>query len=233
MKEQGVLYLFPCPISDNAIETLPHQTMKALFATRHFLVERAKTARHFLKDAGHPIPISQMIIQEITQEGKEDISFLEQLLEGTDIGLLSEAGCPGIADPGSLAVQWAHKNQIRVRPMVGPSSILLAMMASGLNGQSFAFNGYLPNKPAELVREIKALEAKALKTGQSQIFMEAPYRNEFLLKHLISTLQPSTRLCVACDVNSETESICQKTTAQWKEEKLEQYHRRPCIFILG
>jgi len=233
MRKRGVLYLFPCPVAENGMDTLPPQTIKALFATQHFLVERAKTARHFLKQAGHPVPMSQLSILEMTHEGKEDILFLKQLLEGVDIGVLSEAGCPGIADPGSQAVQWAHKNHITVKPMVGPSSILLAMMASGLNGQSFAFQGYLPNKPVELVKEIKALEARALKTGQAQIFMETPYRNEFMLKHLLATLQPSTRLCVACDVSAVSEHILQKPVAQWKEEKLEIYHKRPCIYIVG
>ncbi len=233
MRNQGTLFLFPCPIHEGQLDTIPQQTLAALHKTSHFLVERAKTARHFLKAAGHPQPIANLVIQEISAVEKEDIAFLQCMHEGIDVGIISEAGCPGIADPGSVAVNWAHQNDIQVRPMVGPSSILLAMMASGLNGQSFAFNGYLPAKAPELAKEIRLLESKAVKTGQAQIFMETPYRNDFILKHLLSTLQPSTKLCIACEVNGDTESIRQQTVAKWKEAKMENFHKRPCIFIIG
>lgn len=233
MRNQGTLFLFPCPIQEGQLDTIPPQTLASLHKTTYFLVERAKTARHFLKAAGHPVPIANLVIQEISAVDKEDIAFLECMRDGIDVGIISEAGCPGIADPGSVAVNWAHQNGIRVRPMVGPSSILLAMMASGLNGQSFAFNGYLPAKAPDLVRDVKMLESKAVKTGQAQIFMEAPYRNDFIIKHLLATLQPSTRLCIACDVNGENESIHQQTVTKWRETKLENFHKRPCIFIIG
>lgn len=233
MTPKGTLFLFPCPIVEGQIDTLPKETIDALRNTTSFLVERAKTARHFLKRAGHPIALPELAIQEITDETADVIAFLQRLLEGKNIGVLSEAGCPGIADPGSVAVQWAHTHNITVKPMVGPSSIVLAMMASGLNGQSFAFNGYLPNKVPELAREIKALEAKVTRTKQAQIFMETPYRNEFLIKNLLANLHPSTRLCIACDISAATETIRLLPVIDWKKEKTDVYQRRPCIFIIG
>ena len=160
-------------------------------------------------------------------------SFLHQLKDNIDIGVLSEAGCPGIADPGNLAVQYAHQHAIPVKPLVGPSSILLALIASGLNGQNFAFNGYLPNKGPELIKKLKSLETLAVKYNQTQIFMEAPYRNEFILTHCIKSLSPSLKLCVACDINASTEYIKTQTIRDWKGTDWKQFHKRPAVFLIG
>jgi 16S rRNA (cytidine1402-2'-O)-methyltransferase len=230
---KGSIYLFPCPISDGKVESLPSETIQILKETTTFVVERAKTARHFIKLIQHPLPIAALNILEISEDKKELENFLQVLNHGTNIGVISEAGCPGVADPGADVVAWAHKNSIKVVPFVGPSSILLAMMASGLNGQNFAFNGYLSNKKPELINHLKALETKVQKSGQTQIFMETPYRNGFMIETCLQTLNDQTRLCIACDINAPTEEIKQMRILEWKKAKLGEYHKRPCIYLIG
>lgn len=233
MPNPGKIILFPCPVVEGKIESLASETLQLLHQTTHFIVERAKTARHFLKAGSHPTPIQEIVIHEITQDKAENESFMQIVLSGIDVGVISEAGCPGIADPGSESVEWGHKHNIQIVPLVGPSSIFLALMASGLNGQNFAFNGYLSNKKPELIQQLKALEAKAVKLHQTQIFMETPYRNGFILENCVQTLNENTRLCVACDINSPTETITQKKIRQWKNTDFSTYHKRPAIFLIG
>lgn len=233
MTNKGRLLLIPCPVSEGKIESLSAETLKALHQTTYFIVERAKPARHFIKKSGHPVAISELNIHEICDDKSENNTFLNQINDGHDIGVISEAGCPGVADPGSEMVAWAHQNGIKVVPLIGPSSILLAVMASGFSGQSFAFNGYLSNKKPELIQQLKQLEIKVKKGGQTQIFMETPYRNGFVIETSLQTLEPNTKLCVACDINSNSEDIKTMTVQQWKREITTNYHKRPCIFLIG
>lgn len=232
MTKPGNIILFPCPITEGKTESLSLEAIRHLHATQSFVVERAKTARHFIKSTNHPIPIQEMDILEITDSKSETEAFLQRIFNGINIGVISEAGCPGVADPGSEIVNWAHQNDIKVVPLVGPSSILLALMASGCNGQNFTFNGYLSNKKPELMQQLKSLEAKAQKTKQTQIFMETPYRNSFMIESCMQALMPSTRLCIACDINAPTEDIRQMSIKNWQSAKRDMYHKRPCIYII-
>lgn len=233
MNPRGSIFLFPCPIYEGKTESLSAEAIKWLHKTTSFVVERAKTARHFIKSSKHPVPIAQLQILEITDDKKELDTFLQAVHIGNNIGVISEAGCPGVADPGAEVVAWAHKEGIKVVPFVGPSSILLALMSSGLNGQNFAFNGYLSNKKPELIIQLKALEQKVQKTGQTQLFMETPYRNSFMIDSCIQTLNDQTRLCIACDINAPDEIIRQMRILDWKKTKIGEYHKRPCIYLIG
>ena len=180
MNLKGNIILFPCPIADGNISSLSAESVQLLHETTCFVVEKAKTARHFIKATNHPIPISQLEILEISDDKKEMEDFLAQHLTEKYIGIISEAGCPGIADPGADVVAWAHKNQVRVIPQAGPSSIFMAMMSSGMNGQNFAFNGYLSNKKPELIQQLKALEQKFQKKIETpQIKKEVSKKIEY------------------------------------------------------
>jgi 16S rRNA (cytidine1402-2'-O)-methyltransferase len=232
MVEKGKIILFPCPIVEGKIESISPEATKLLHQTENFMVERAKTSRHFLKASKHPMPISEINIHEIAHNTGDEV-FLKLVYQGKNIGILSEAGCPGVADPGSHLVSWAHQNEVEVIPLPGPSSILLALMASGMNGQNFAFNGYLSNKKNELIQELKGLESKAIKSKQTQIFMETPYRNQFMIESCIAALSPKTELCVACDINDSTQTIRKKSIQQWQKMDLVIFHKRPCIFLIG
>lgn len=225
--------MFPCPISEGDIGSLSANELAKLHQTTHFLVEKAKTARHFLKASGHPLPIAQLTISEITDDKTETDHFLRQVLNGTDIGIISEAGCPGIADPGAEAISWAHIHGVKVVPFAGPSSIFMALMASGFSGQSFAFHGYLSNKNPALSQQLRSLESAMLKTGQTQIFMETPYRNGFMTETILTTLRESTRLCIACSIGAPDEDIRQMTVARWKGSDTSVFHKRPAIFLIG
>ncbi|MBP6237370.1 MAG: SAM-dependent methyltransferase [Saprospiraceae bacterium] len=233
MIQKGRIFLFPCPIFEGKTESLSAESIKWLHETTTFVVEKAKTARHFIKSTQHPVPIALMQILEITENKKELNEFLQVVHQGTNIGVISEAGCPGVADPGAEVVEWAHLHGIKVVPFVGPSSILLALMASGFNGQNFVFNGYLSNKKPELITQIKTLEQKVQKTGQTQIFMETPYRNAFIIETCLDTLNEQTRLCIACDINAPDEDIRQMRVVEWKKAIKGEYHKRPCIYLIG
>ncbi len=233
MIQKGRIFLFPCPIFEGKTESLSAESIKWLHETTTFVVEKAKTARHFIKSTQHPVPIALMQILEITENKKELNEFLQVVHQGTNIGVISEAGCPGVADPGAEVVEWAHLHGIKVVPFVGPSSILLALMASGFNGQNFVFNGYLSNKKPELITQIKTLEQKVQKTGQTQIFMETPYRNAFIIETCLDTLNEQTRLCIACDINAPDEYIRQMRVVEWKKAIKGEYHKRPCIYLIG
>lgn len=233
MNKKARILLFPCPIVEGKIGSLSVESIEMLHQTTHFIVERAKTARHFIKASAHPQAISTLLIHEISEDIVALENFAAQTLSGIDIGIISEAGCPGVADPGAEIVAWAHRNDIEVIPYVGPSSILLALMASGMSGQSFAFNGYLSNKKPDINKDLKNLESLMLRTGQTQIWMETPYRNAFMIEASIQSLQPNTKLTVACDINAPTASIITKPISKWAKSDFSVYHKRPCIYLIG
>ena len=230
----GNVYLIPSTLGDMApLEVLPISIKQAIEKIDHYVVENEKTARHFIKKISprKSQPTLRLSVLNKFTEPQEIQTFLNPCLEGFDLGILSEAGCPGIADPGAVVVQIAHEKNIQLIPLVGPSSILLALMASGMNGQSFAFNGYLPIDGGERKKHIKSLERKSKEDNQSQIFIETPYRNNKMLEELIKSLAPNTRICVAADITLTTEYIKTKTAQQWKNEHVD-LHKRPAIFII-
>ena len=232
--QNGNPYLIPCTLGDTPpLEVLPLLVKKAIEEIDHYIVEHEKTARRFIKGI-HPrksqpsLHFSQ--INKFTDES-EIPSMLTPCHEGFDVGVLSDAGCPGVADPGALAVEAAHRQGIRVVPLVGPSSILLALMASGFNGQNFAFNGYLPIDKRERRQELKRLERLSAEIGQSQLFIETPYRNNQMLESLVSTVTPDTQICVACDITLPTEYIRTMPASSWAKTKVD-LNKRPTIFII-
>ncbi|MDR0714132.1 MAG: SAM-dependent methyltransferase [Bacteroidales bacterium] len=227
------LYLIPNVLSDNTYsEVLPQQIRNAVVRIRHFFVEDVKAARRFLIRMRHPVPLHELFFHELNEHTpvQEIPSFLPFLTTG-DTGLLSEAGMPAVADPGAALIRLAHENGIRVTPLVGPSSIPLALMASGMNGQSFAFNGYLPVKKNERIRRIQQLEQRAEKEGQTQIFIETPYRNMQMLEDLLSACQPDSLLCIASELTSANEFIATRRIRQWKQQ-LPDLNRKPAVFLL-
>ena len=236
--EFGILYLIPCPISDETApwDVLPAANRAVMDALDYFIVENTRTARRFLSKAGVTRPIDELEFRELNEHTvaeREVGELVKPLLAGRSAGVISEAGVPGVADPGAPVVGACHRRGIRVVPLVGPSSILLAMMASGLNGQSFAFNGYLPVKPPERARAIRTLERRATGERQSQVFIEAPYRNAKLLGQLLEVCAPDTRLTLAVDITSPQEYIRTLTVREWRSALLPEMDKRPAIFILG
>lgn len=229
------LYLIPNVLSDGDWQNvLPAQIHPILTNTKHFIVENIRTTRRFMKQVNKEINIDECTFFELNKRTKssELPAFLKPLSEGFDMGVISEAGCPGVADPGADIVKIAHQKGIQVVPIVGPSSILLALMASGLNGQNFAFKGYLPVKPNERVREIIALEKRIKGEKQTQIFIETPYRNNQLIGDLLKTCSPATQLCIAANITGENEFIVTKSIQEWKK-KAPELHKQPVIFLLG
>ena len=232
--QKGKLYLIPTQLGDNApLEVLPISVKKIIEVIDEYIVENEKTARRFIKNVSSGKSQASLkihLLNKFTQV-TELPSYLNSCLQGRNIGLLSEAGCPGVADPGAEVVKIAHEKDIQVVPLVGPSSILLALMSSGMNGQSFAFKGYLPIDKSERKSALKNLERISIKENQSQIFIETPYRNNKMLEDIINCLQADTRLCIACDITLPTEYIKTKTVEEWKHEKID-LHKRPAIFII-
>jgi len=232
--KKGNLYLIPCTLGENSpLEVLPLLVKKAVENIEHYIVEHEKSARRFIKAVVSKKQQSSLHIEEINKFTKpQDIpQMLEPCLKGQDVGVISDVGCPGIADPGAAVVAEAHKNGIKVVPLVGPSSILLAMMASGFNGQNFAFNGYLPIDKVERKAKIKQLEKRSIQENQSQLFIETPYRNNQMLQSLTTTLQKNTEICVACDITLATEYIRTAPAQHWKRIKVD-LHKRPTMFII-
>ncbi|HNU48565.1 MAG TPA: SAM-dependent methyltransferase [Bacteroidia bacterium] len=232
-KTKGVLYLIPTAIgSMPAIDCLPQTVIEITHSLDEFIVENSKSARQFLKHINIPTPQQQLIIHELNKhEGNVfETSFFSNLLSGKNVGLLSEAGCPAVADPGALIVAEAHKLQIKVVPLTGPSSILLALMASGLNGQQFAFNGYLPKEKTERIAAIKKAEKDSAQGRQTQIFIETPYRNNALFDDLLNYLQPSTRLCIAAALQCENEMIKTQRVSEWKKQRQE-LNKHPVVWL--
>lgn len=232
--KKGKLYLIPSTLGEiPPLEVLPISIKRAIEEINIYIVENEKTARHFIKKLSPRKSQPSLTLFALNKftEASEIPSFLNPCLEGNDVGILSEAGCPGIADPGASVVRIAHEKHIQVVPLVGPSSIILALMASGMNGQNFTFNGYLAIDSSERKKQIKKLERKSKEENQTQIFIETPYRNNKLLEELVRTVSGTTRICVACDITLNTEYIRTKTASEWKEEQAD-LHKRPAIFII-
>jgi len=229
------LYLVPNVLSEGEWQNvLPAQVYPILSNTKYFIVENIRTARRFMKQVNREINIDECTFYELNKRTKssELPAFLKPLDNGNDVAVISEAGCPGIADPGADVVQVAHKKGIKVVPVVGPSSIFLALMASGLNGQYFAFNGYLPIKPNERVKQIALLEKKVNNHNQTQIFIETPYRNNQLISDLLKICSAKTLLCIAANITGINEFIVTKTIYEWKN-KVPDLHKQPVIYLLG
>jgi 16S rRNA (cytidine1402-2'-O)-methyltransferase len=230
----GKLFLIPCTLGENEpLEVLPISIKRAIEEIDHYIVENEKSARRFIKKISprKQQPNLQIEVLNKYTEPETIPTFLQPCIDGHNIGVISEAGCPGIADPGADVVKLAHQKGIQVVPLVGPSSILLALMASGLNGQNFTFNGYLPIDTAERKKAIKSFEKKSRDFSQSQIFIETPYRNDKLLAELLKTLSNDTLLCVARDLTLNTEFIVTKSVLSWKKTTVE-LNKRPAIFII-
>lgn len=230
----GKLYLVPAPISENDIAwVLPTAVQQCVAVISHFIVEHPKTARHFLKQLNCKCPLQELNVQTLNEhtQAKDLLSLLDPLLAGHDVGLLSEAGCPAVADPGAELVRLAHKNNITVVPLVGPSSILLALMASGLNGQRFVFHGYLPVEIAARASKIIELEKISIRLKQTQIFIETPYRNQKLLEQLVKVCNDNTDLCVATDLTFFSEMIATRSIKEWRCA-LPDINKIPAIFLL-
>lgn len=230
----GKLYLIPTTMGEcDPMDVLPQTIKRTIDFIDHYIVENDKTARKSIKDVNPDKKQADLVLFTLNKrtEVKEHLDFMKPLLEGKPMGLMSEAGCPGVADPGAVIVKLAHEKGIQVVPLVGPSSILLAMMASGMNGQSFTFHGYLPIEKDEKRASFKTLERISFEKNQSQIFIETPYRNNKLLEDLIATLHPETHLCIATDITLPTEYIKTKKIASWKKETID-LHKRPTIFII-
>lgn len=231
---KGKLYLLPSPLGENdPAEVIPQPVLDMLGNFRTFVVEEIRTARRFLSRAGLRGRISELEFHELNEHtsGETVESYLSLFDDGNDVALISEAGLPAVADPGARLVELAHRHGIGVVPHVGPSSLMLALMSSGMNGQSFAFCGYLPAKSDERKARLKAIEKHSGNTGQTQIFIETPYRNDSMLSDILGTCQPGTRLCIAVDITLPDAMIKTRTVAQWKNENII-IGKRPCVFIL-
>jgi 16S rRNA (cytidine1402-2'-O)-methyltransferase len=232
----GVLYLVPNILGNpDTTQTIPAVIPELTGRIKVYTVENLRNARRYLKNLDKSIDIDELMFYELNEHtAQEEIpGFLEEVLDGADAAVLSDAGVPGVADPGALVVKAAHEKGIRVVPLTGPSSILLSLMASGMNGQAFTFHGYLPVKRPERIKKIKEIEQSVKRKGETQIFIEAPYRNDGLFADIIATCDPSTLLCVAADITMDTEFIQSLTTAAWKKEPSPSLHKRPVIFLIG
>ena len=233
----ATLYLLPSPLAeDTALQVLSPQVAAAVGTLPYFLVENARTARRFVKSVAPTRVIEGIrftVIDKDSTDAEVRAALAPLVKEGIDGGILSEAGCPGIADPGAALVREAHRLGIKVVPLVGPSSLLLALMASGLNGQQFAFHGYLPIEKAPRVAAIKTLEREAQQRQQSQLFIETPYRNGALFADLLAHLQPGTRLCVAADLTGAGEFIKTLLVSDWRRLPTPELHKIPTVFIIG
>lgn len=228
------LYMLPVGLSDvSPLTVLPERNIEIIASLRQFIVENVRTARRFLRACCSTFPIDECEFYELNGHTAPGMvsSYLNPLRRGEAMGVMSEAGCPGVADPGADVVAIAQSEGLDVVPLVGPSSILMSLMASGFNGQGFAFRGYLPVKPDERAKAIRELEATARRMRQTQIFIETPYRNNSLLAQLQKTLRPDTKLCVAADITAPSEFIRTRTVAQWKG-KLPDLAKHPAIFLI-
>jgi len=232
--QKGRLFLIPSLLAMGAIDkTIPNGTIESCRSLRHFLMENPREGRRFLSKLGMPVPIQELHIEQLDKNTTAE-SITELLLplsEGFDVGVISDAGCPGVADPGSLAVEYAHKMGYKVAPLVGPSSFLLALMASGFSGQSFTFHGYIPIDKRDRTIYLKQMEENSSRKKETQIFMETPYRNNSLLESLISSCRGNTQLCIAADITGEGEYIRTLPLSEWKREKPD-LHKIPAVFLL-
>lgn len=234
----GIIYMIPCPISDERAvwDVLPQANLDVMNSLDYYIVENVRSARRFLSKAGVERRIEELEFVELNEHTRsaQDVErMLKPVLEGRSAGVISEAGVPGVADPGADVVALAHRKGVRVVPLVGPSSILMAIMASGLNGQSFAFVGYLPVKEPERIKRLKELERRAMGENQAQLFIEAPYRNIKLFETMLKTLSPKLKLTVAVDITSPDEFIKTRTIEEWRRGGVPDMAKRPTIFLLG
>lgn len=231
---KGTLYLIPCPIGENLpTDVLPKHTIEIIHLLEHFVVENEKTSRRFLRAVEHPKLIRELSFNTLNKHtSAEELSELSAVLKtGISIGVISEAGCPGVADPGAQLVEIAHKIGVHVVPLIGPSSILLALMASGFNGQSFSFVGYLPKDKSAFKNEIKDLELLSKKKNQTQIFIETPFRNQQMLENLKAFCNPNTKVCIASNINQKNESILSTTIGKLQPNTIN-IHKIPAVFLI-
>ena len=229
--------MVPCPIADDGemARVLPEYNADIVRSINYFVVENLRTGRRFLSRVGMGRPIDTLKMAELNEHTApaEVEALIAPILAGENCAMISEAGCPGVADPGAALAALCHRHGVRVVPLVGPSSILLALMASGMNGQSFAFNGYLPVKAPERQRALRNLERRARSEHQSQIFIEAPYRTRQMLEAIVASCAPDTRVTVAVDITAESERIVTRSVAEWRRAMPDDLHKRPAIFIIG
>ena len=232
---EAALYLIPCTLGDvSPDQVIPAYNREVILSIKHFIVEEIRTARRFLKSVDRSINIDELEFYPMGKHADMKLynTYLAPLRNGESIGVISEAGCPAVADPGAQVVAIAQGEGLRIVPLVGPSSIILAVMASGFNGQNFAFNGYLPILPNERQKAIKHLEARAYAESQTQLFIETPYRNGKMFEDLLRALRPQTRLCIAAGLTCKEEYIKAQSVSRWKEEKLPDLSKIPAIFLI-
>jgi 16S rRNA (cytidine1402-2'-O)-methyltransferase len=231
----GILYLIPVTLGDDLPEhVLPAAVIGIVRGLDIFVVENEKSARRFLGAIKTDKPVRELKLLLLNEhsEDKDLPALLAPLLTGRSIGLMSEAGCPGIADPGAKLIALAHHHRVQVKPLVGPSSILLALIASGLDGQRFSFLGYLPAEKAARIQKLKEIEKRSGQAGESQIFIETPYRNQYMFEDILANCQPKTRLCVACNLTLEGETVRTQSIAEWKKSVAPELHKQPTVFLL-
>jgi len=219
---------------DNLSYVIPADVIKLIQSLEHFVVENEKSARRFLGSVKTNKPVRELNFQLLNEHSAEkDLpALIAPLLAGHDVGMLSEAGCPGVADPGATLTALAHRKGIKVAPLVGPSSILLSLMASGFNGQQFTFLGYLPSDKAARINKLKDIEKQSQRLNETQIFIETPYRNQHMLEDILASCGANTKLCIARNVSLETEFVVSKTIAEWKKSELPDLHKQPTVFLL-
>lgn len=231
----GTLYFIPVTLGDDHLErALPPDVIRTAQHLEIFVVENEKTARHFLSLMKTHKPVRELTLLTLNEhtDDKAIPGLLAPLLAGKDVGLMSEAGCPGIADPGAKLAALAHQKNIRVSPLVGPSSILLSLMASGFNGQRFTFLGYLPADKTARIQRLKEIEKHSQKFNETQIFIETPYRNQHLLADIMANCHPETRLCIACNISLDDELIISRSIKAWRQQPLPDLHKKPTVFLL-
>jgi 16S rRNA (cytidine1402-2'-O)-methyltransferase len=227
----ATVYLIPSLLHEEGMESIPPYLISAIKECRAFFVENERTTRRYFKKLWPEMVIDDFEWYNVTDSSGVFDTFKKKIKENKNIGIISEAGCPGVADPGQALVEIAQQMNVEVKPLVGPNSILLALMASGMNGQQFQFHGYLPIDNQQKIKAIKDLEAESIKKKSTQIFIETPYRNNQLIEAILKTCNPSTKLCIAADITGKNEWIKTKTIAAWQKEKIN-IHKRPAIFLL-
>ena len=235
MEIKNALYLIPVTLGETEInQVLPDYNHDIIVNIKHFIVENIRSARRFLKKVEKSIDIDELTFYELNRHTDRKIigEYLEPLKKGQPVGIISEAGCPAIADPGADVVAIAQSRGIKVVPLVGPSSIIMSLMGSGFNGQQFAFNGYLPVEVPGRIKALKKLENKVYNEDQTQIFIETPYRNTKMLETMLNTLKPNTKVCIAAGITTPQELIITKTVEKWKKEKLPEFEKVPCVFLI-
>ncbi len=234
-KQQGKLFLIPTPIAEESLESVSTEVMRVVHSLRYFIVEKARTARRFVSATRHPEKIESLVFEEMP-DPHDDLQvqkLLKPALDGQNIGLMSEAGLPAIADPGNLYVREAQRLGIEVVPLAGPSSIMMALMASGLEGQRFSFHGYLSAKKPELQAQLKDLEKRAVRDDATQIFIETPYRNKQVMEVAALSLEGKRQFCIAAGLGSEDGFVLTRTIGEWKKEGWPEIHKVPAVFLIG